>query len=344
MEALSALTGDTYRQDYIAGNLNNHILEEYEKARVRLGDTDTDSWWEQLERNSSVLFEVLSSIAGDLPMVYCAANAIINPSKFSIASIAVLQQSSTTLRWSMQSIIRETRSFQRHVSKLKNLYALSEKLRRIPEGDAPYPSLTSHMDGMSLELKDVVFRYPGSKNKAPALDKVSLNLKPGQLVVIVGANGSGKSTIIKLLTRLYNPISGSLFIDGTLAQEYRPSDLHHTMATFTQDHHLYPLPLYENISLGNFSRSTDTTAVAEAARQGGAAEFIAKLADGLDTILNPQSKATHINVPDDPAHPLRKRIKMLSKKIDISGGEKQRLVAYVDGDHSFHAGVVLMVC
>ncbi|KAG6911417.1 hypothetical protein DXG01_016514 [Tephrocybe rancida] len=304
MQSLAVLTGDMYRQDYITGNLTSHIMEEYEKARENLGDTCTDEFWQQIEKKSSPLFEVISSMASDLPM-----------------------QSSSSLRYSLQTIIRETQSFQRHISKLKNLYAVSEKTSRIKTGDVPYPSAKSPADGMALELKDVVFEYPGSKNKSPALKTISLNFKPGQLVVIVGANGSGKSTIIKLLTRLYNPTSGTLIIDGTPAQDYRSFDLRHTMASFTQDHNLYPLSLYENISFGNVARSGDVAAVAAAAKQGGAADFIAKLVDGMDTNLKSRLNVRNINVPDEPDHPLRKRLHTLNKDIDISGGEKQRLVA-----------------
>lgn len=261
-------------------------------------------------------------------MIYCAMNAILNPARFSIASIAVLQQSSTTLRYSFQSIIYNAKTFQRHVSKLKKLYAVSEKKAKLQDGDLAYPSPeTQNKDGMAFELRNITFAYPGSKNKATALTDVSLTIKPGQLVVVVGANGSGKSTIIKLLTRLYDPSSGTIFVDSVPAQQYRSSDLRQAMATFTQDHHLYPLSLYENIALGNPALVSDAALVAKAAEQGGASEFIAKLADGMDTILDPRNSAYSFNVPDDPEHPLQKQMEKLSKKIDISGGEKQRVVA-----------------
>ncbi|KAG5735025.1 Lipid A export ATP-binding/permease protein MsbA, partial [Termitomyces sp. T112] len=224
-------------------------------------------------------------------------------------------------------ILRETQTFKRHLTKLRNLYALSERLSKISEGDVPYPSPQTSTDGMAFELKDVIFDYPGSKNKSPALKNVSLHIKPGQLVVIVGANGSGKSSLIKLLTRLYDPSFGTLFIDGTPAHEYRPTDVRRTMASFTQDHNLFPLSLYENIAFGDVARSTDTAAVLAAVEQGGATELIAKFVDGLDTILNSQNRTHVINIPDDQDHPLQKYMKTLSKKTDVSGGEKQRLVA-----------------
>ncbi|GLB34638.1 putative ABC transporter [Lyophyllum shimeji] len=328
MESLAALTADNYRQDFVTGNLGGHILQEYEKAREQLGDTCTDEFWDQWDRKPSPALDILSSMAGDLPMIYCAMNAVINPRKFSIASVAVLQQSSSTLRYSFQSIIYNAKTFQRNVGKLTKLYAVSEQKAKLQDGDLAYPAAeTENKEGMAFELRNVTFVYPGSKNEATALKGVSLTIKPGQLVVIVGANGSGKSTIIKLLTRLYDPTSGTILVDNIPVQQFRSSDLRQTMATFSQDHKLYPLSLYENIALGNPALVSDAALVAKASEHGGASEFIAKLADGLDTILEPKNNAYSFNVPNDPEHPLRKQLEKLSKKIDISGGEKQRVVA-----------------
>ncbi|KAG5636718.1 hypothetical protein H0H81_007085 [Sphagnurus paluster] len=291
MQALAALTADKYRQDYITGNLGPHIL------------------------------------AAEMPMIYWAINAVMNPTKFSIAFIAILEQTSTNLRYSMETIFVNSKSFQRHVSQLKNLYALSEKRNKLKDGDLPYPcGDTKDGTGMSFELRNVTFCYPGSKARA-ALQNVSFTIRPGQLAVIVGANGSGKSTIIKLLTRLYDPSEGALLVDGIPAEQYSAFDLRRAMATFTQDHQLYPLSLYENIALGNPAATGDSALVAAAAEQGGAAVFIGKLPKGMGTLLDPQNQAYPMNIPSDPDHPLRKQMDALSKKTDISGGEKQRLVA-----------------
>ncbi|RDB22977.1 Lipid A export ATP-binding/permease protein MsbA [Hypsizygus marmoreus] len=327
MRALAQLTGDQYREDYLTGNLGPHILKEYEKAKEHLGDTCADDFWVQYERQPSPFFEIFSSILGDLPMVYCALHAVMNPAKFSVASVAVLQQSSMTLRYSLENILYTGNCFRRNVSKLHQLYAVSERRNKLGDGDLSYPrSDTEHKEGMAFELKDVTFTYPGSKSKTNALEKISLAVKPGQLVVIVGANGSGKSTIIKLLTRLFDPTSGGILIDGHPAQQYKVADLRQTMATFTQDHNLYPLSFYENIALGN-PKSSDTELVTKAAEQGGALGFIKKLENGLDTLLDPMNDVYTMNLPDDPEHPLQKQKAKLEKMIDISGGEKQRLVA-----------------
>ncbi|KAG5636717.1 hypothetical protein H0H81_007084 [Sphagnurus paluster] len=325
MEALSELTGEGYREEIIAGNLGDHILAEYKVSQENLGDTCTDDFWDQVQRGNTPIFDIFCALARDLPLAYCAIKAIKSPSKYSIASVAVLQQSSTALRNSFNSILNNVATFQRHVNILKELYSVFDRKIEFCDGDISYPGEESRPTGrgMGLELQNVTFSYPGSKTKT-ALNNVSLSIKPGQLVVIVGANGSGKSTMVKLMTRLYEPSSGTLLIDNVAAERYRSSSLRRAMATLTQDHKIYPLSIYENISL---ITADDPALVTKAAKQGGALKFIERLTDGMDTILEPRSRTFNVNIPSDPAHPLQKQIDSLPKKIDISGGEKQRLVA-----------------
>lgn len=177
--------------------------------------------------------------------------------------------------------------------------------------------------------RNVSFSYPGAPKTTKALNDVSLSIKPGQLVVIVGANGSGKSTIIKLLSRFYDPSSGTLLIDGIPAERYLASDLRRATTSFTQDHKLYPLSLYENIGLGHPERLSDQESVTRAAEEGGASEFIGKLEDGLETVLEPNNNLSMINTPSDSQHPLQRKMQMIQKELDISGGERQRVIACV---------------
>jgi hypothetical protein len=92
--------------------------------------------------------------------MYCAIIAVVNPSKFSIASIAVLQHSSEQLRYSIQLILYETKSFRRHISKLKNLYGITDVKIKLQEGDISYPHPNSKDTGMSFELQYVLVLSP----------------------------------------------------------------------------------------------------------------------------------------------------------------------------------------
>lgn len=170
------------------------------------------------------------------------------------------------------------------------------------------------------------FSYPGAQG-SKALDGISLRINCGDLVVIVGANGSGKSTLVRILSRLYEPSSGELLIDDVPASEYRIDELQRSTTLLSQDNLLYPLALRLNIGLGYPGKEDDQTMVDDAARQGGAAEFISKLKDGMDTNLEPGIVCNPVNLRGKTSHPLYKEMERLRKKTEISGGEKQRIAA-----------------
>jgi ABC-type multidrug transport system fused ATPase/permease subunit len=176
--------------------------------------------------------------------------------------------------------------------------------------------------------RNISFSYPGSQAATPSLNNVSMNINPGQLVVIVGANGSGKSTLIRILSRLYDPTSGQVLIDGHSSSDYRVNDLRRATVILSQDTSLYPLSLSENIGLGYPDFSSNNDMIIEAAKEGGALDFILKLNNGLDTVLDP---LMHIHTTNlgrrNKTHPLYGELEKLQKKIDVSGGERQRVSA-----------------
>jgi len=144
---------------------------------------------------------------GDLPMVYCAVNAVVNPSPSLSFNIR---------QWALDTQYRTlfTRSFQRYVSTLRNLHGISEVKSKIQEGDLSYPRSNSENTGMALELRNIRLPKSRKKKNINVLKDISLSIKAGQLVVIVGANGSGKSTIIKLFTSFYDPSSTTASLPG----------------------------------------------------------------------------------------------------------------------------------
>ncbi|KAF9026826.1 P-loop containing nucleoside triphosphate hydrolase protein [Hymenopellis radicata] len=185
---------------------------------------------------------------------------------------------------------------------------------------------------MAFDLRNVSFTYPGGKTVKPALANVSFSISAGQLVVIVGANGSGKSTIIKLLTRLYDTTSDpeSLLLDGLPLSQYCISDLRRATAVLTQDNSLFSLSLGENIGIGYPDKAGDDEMVAQAAELGGATHCVDKFESGKDTVLDEKLLSTPrmANVlSSDTEHPLAVKLAELKKNTEISGGEKQRILA-----------------
>lgn len=170
---------------------------------------------------------------------------------------------------------------------------------------------------MAILFRDVTLTYPGSQSTRPAIDNISCTIKPGQLVVIVGANGSGKTSLVKLLTRLYDPSFGTITVDGHEASTYKLRDLRQSTALLSQDHSLFPLSILENIGLGDPAADFDEDRIRRAAEMGGAARFVEKLQDKYDALLEPVSTKCCLGIM--PHHPLMKTYEALELSTNISG-------------------------
>ncbi|KAK0421661.1 P-loop containing nucleoside triphosphate hydrolase protein [Armillaria borealis] len=109
---------------------------------------------------------------------------------------------------------------------------------------------------------------------------MSFKIEARDIVVVVGANNSGKSTFVNVLSLLYDATSGQVLVGGENIK---------AIATLTQDHHLYPLSIKENIGLGNVDVVEDLDMIMEAAKKGRAERLIGKLASGIDTVLEPRT-------------------------------------------------------
>ncbi|KAL0570452.1 hypothetical protein V5O48_011509, partial [Marasmius crinis-equi] len=345
MSALGSLTEKSYRHEIISGNLVEFITSEFKKARTALGDTPTDypeyQYW---KLNSTFGKNMVRSITGDLPMMYNAFVVLLWPMRMSLSLIATLQQASQLLRWSFYFIHYELDGLNRKISDMQQFYELENLSKTMKDGEKSYPNEKHSPKGMAFELKNVTFSYPADldadldsdsddsdapKSKAKkALDDVSFTIAPGELVVVVGENGSGKSTFVNLLTRMYDVSSGELLVDGDDIQSLKLTDFRQATATLTQDHHLLPLSLAENIGLGCPEYVRDKEKILEAARKGGCEDIIKKLDSGLDTILDPAGVQYHWLVDESKkGSELAKEVKKLRKTSSVSGGERQRLVA-----------------
>ncbi|KAJ6508586.1 P-loop containing nucleoside triphosphate hydrolase protein [Mycena sanguinolenta] len=327
LRALKDMGGEKYRQDIISGNIGEYILREHAQAREELGETSMGAAWQIYEATQSFGLRVTMDLAGDLTMLYYAWNAVFGPEKFTLASIAMLQHSESILRRTFSSGINQIGELRQSMNFMKRIYGITKVTNVIQDGTLPYPANDqSEMAGMSIDLRNVSFSYPGSTSKK-ALDDVTISIKSGQLVVLVGANGSGKSSLVKLLARLYDATSGQVLIGGQDIRHYRLMDLRGATASLTQDHHLYPLSLAENIGLGHPSLSWAEILIRDAARKGGADNFVSKLTEGFSTVLDSKDDQYSMHVDSKAKTPLSKVKEDLTKAIDISGGERQRVVA-----------------
>ena len=134
-----------------------------------------------------------------------------------------------------------------------------------------------------LELRNVSFTYPGAAR--PAINNVNLNIRPGQSLALVGENGSGKTTLIKLITRLYEPTSGSILLDGLDLNDWDIDALRQRIGVIFQDFGRYQFTVGENIGAGDVRHIDNAERWAAAAETGMAAPFIEEMSEGYETQL-----------------------------------------------------------
>lgn len=165
-----------------------------------------------------------------------------------------------------------------------NLYLsnLSEYLaHKVPEQTGSKTRGPDPADGIRFE--NVSFHYPGSEN--PALHNITLHIHSGESLAIVGENGSGKTTLIKLLTRLYVPTGGNIFLEGLELSAWDIDTLRQKIGVIFQDFSRYQLMVGENIGIGDVKNIHQDEYVAEAARKGMADVFVKDLPAAYKTQL-----------------------------------------------------------
>jgi ATP-binding cassette subfamily B protein len=171
------------------------------------------------------------------------------------------------------------------------------------------PTVTSNPNGALIprpirrgfEFINVSFTYPGTERRI--LSNFNFTLRPGERIALIGENGQGKTTVVKLITRLYDPTEGQILLDGKDLREYKLEDLHHEMGVIFQDFMRYEMTARENIGVGRVEREHSMGELEEAARKSLAESVIKKLAGGYDQMLG----------------------RRFETGVELSGGEWQRV-------------------
>lgn len=134
-----------------------------------------------------------------------------------------------------------------------------------------------------FEFRNVSFAYPGTTRRV--LRDFNFRLRPGERIALIGENGQGKTTVVKLITRLYDPTEGQILLDGIDLREYDLDDLHHEMGVIFQDFMRYEMTARDNIGVGRVEREHSDFEIEHAAEQSLAASVVAKLPGGYDQML-----------------------------------------------------------
>ena len=134
-----------------------------------------------------------------------------------------------------------------------------------------------------FEFRNVSFKYPGSSRLI--LDGLNFHLQPGERVALIGENGQGKTTIVKLITRLYDPTEGQILLDGVDLRDYELEDLYREIGVIFQDFMRYEMTARENIAVGRIDDLQNVNLLQTAAQKSLADQVIAKLPHHYEQML-----------------------------------------------------------
>lgn len=194
------------------------------------------------------------------------------------------------LTWPMMAIGWVFNLLQRGTASIERLKTVFDQ--KPSHGNEPHHSL----DSASIEVRNLTFRYPS--NTSDTLKNISFSLKEGQVLGIVGKTGSGKTTLVELLMRLYNPPPNTIFVDGKEINSISPETLHQTIGYVPQESFLFAMTIAENIAFGQKKMTYDEiVAVADKAHIH------------QDILTFPEGYSTRVG----------------ERGVTLSGGQKQRI-------------------
>lgn len=151
-----------------------------------------------------------------------------------------------------------------------------------------------------FEFVNVSFAYPGSDRLV--LNNINLKIGAKERIALVGSNGEGKTTLVKLMSRLYEPTSGEILLDGVDIREYDLESLHQQIGVIFQDFARYDFTARENIAVGRIEQADDESLIEQIAKDSGVSKLIQKFPDGFDQMLG----------------------RRFQDGVDLSGGEWQK--------------------
>ena len=273
----------------IKGNENEDIeLESIEREYIK---SLRISYKEGMLSNVQGIISSVISGAGNLVMLYVGIMQVINNS-LTLGSYMAFMTLAGYFMDPIGNLVSLQLSIQEANISMKRLSEIMD-YEREQQSERQYQEITQ-IDG-DIKLNHVTFGYG---NRKPALDDVSFTIEKGQKVALVGASGSGKSTIAKLLLKYYEPQSGDITIDGMDISEYRNDDIRRAVSYVPQNIELFSKSIYDNIRVTRQSATLDE--VREAAKAADAHEFIKRLPMQYYTYLEEAGNG-------------------------LSGGEKQRI-------------------
>tara|TARA_X000001036_G_scaffold210692_1_gene197902 strand:- start:1863 stop:3233 length:1371 start_codon:yes stop_codon:yes gene_type:complete len=292
--------GKVIKQSLNESALKNALLFEtiigLETIKVQAAEGHTQRNWEELTDKASrtaVKSRQISSFAQNWAMlVQQFVSAIIV-----LVGVYLINEGSLSMGGLIGCVILSGRAMAplaqvaglltRFSQSRESLRQLDDLMKKNVERPAGKHFITQpHIQG-KVEFRDVIFNYPGQST--PAVNGLNFTIKPGEKVGVIGAVGSGKTTLERLLINLYEPTSGSVQIDGTDVRQIDPGDLRRNIGAVQQSPQLFYGSVRDNITMGH--ETAPDHAVLKAAELSGVMEFLKNSSAGLDTQVGERGEA-----------------------------------------------------
>jgi ATP-binding cassette subfamily B protein len=274
---LDLLTRDTFNKEIKLFGLGNLFIDRWQEISLR---------FYRENRALVVRRYVMGFIWGSLTTLvtsgtslYVALQTIA--ARFTLGDLTFYTQAVGQVQSSFQGILGGLSDMYENSLYLTNLYEFLDYEPHIQSPANPRKLALPLRQGIAF--RDVSFTYPGKTT--PALQHVSFTIRPDEAVALVGLNGAGKTTIVKLLTRLYDPDEGQILLDGYDLREYDLADLHAAIGVIFQDYVTYYFSARENIGVGRLPEMENLERVEASAAKSGADSVVAKLPKGYETTL-----------------------------------------------------------
>lgn len=275
--------------------LQNFLTSRFKKLSDRVYEEDID-----LARRKVIAGSVLSMIgtagyySAYVYAVWRTVTGVFSLGTLTLLANAIREASSNLQQtFSTLSTIADQALF---LTDLIAFFEMRPTIRSKPNAlPAPRPIK------VGFEFRNVSFQYPGSSRRV--LNKLNFKLRPGERVALIGENGEGKTTIVKLLTRLYDPVEGEVLLDGIDLREYDLDDLYREIGVIFQDFMRYEMTARENIAVGKIEHVNDLDLLKRSAQKSMADEVVGKLGAGYEQMLG----------------------RRFDGGVDLSGGEWQKV-------------------
>jgi ATP-binding cassette, subfamily B, bacterial len=256
--------------------IKSFTTEAYELDRVRY---DSEAYQQSNRRaiaiSAAFVPLIRMAVLFSFTMTLLSGGLAVLNGGLGVGTYSILIYLTQRLLWPLTRLGETLDLYQRGMASTHRVMDLLDTPIAIDSGHLALPVVKGE-----IELEDVTFAYP---DRQTTVKQLSLKIPAGQTIAIVGATGSGKSTLVKLLLRLYEIQSGRITLDGIDIQDLHLADLRKSIGLVSQDVFLFHGTVRENIAYG--SPDADLNAVIAAAKIAEADEFITHLPDGYDTIV-----------------------------------------------------------